>query len=263
MGILNVTPDSFSDGGESFDLNIALLQAQSLIEQGAQVIDLGAQSTRPGAEEVGPTVEQERLLPVLETIRLKYPEILISVDTFHSEVAQAALEKGANWINDISGGRRDSELLRVVASSGCFYILTHSRGYSQNMNRLAKYCNTSLEVKQELLQATERAIRLGVSPEKIIWDPGLGFAKSTSQVICVLRCLPLLKSEGFPILIGPSRKRFIGEITEEYESKARMWGTAGVVSCAISLGADIVRVHDVEPMIKIIRLSDILCRSLA
>ncbi|HRD41505.1 MAG TPA: dihydropteroate synthase, partial [Prochlorococcaceae cyanobacterium AMR_MDS_5431] len=201
MGILNITPDSFSDGGESFDLSIALSQAHSLIEQGAQVIDLGAQSTRPGAEEVGPTVEQERLLPVLETIRLKYPEVIISVDTFHSEVAQVAIEKGANWINDISGGRRDSELLRVVASSDCFYVLTHSRGYSQNMNRLVKYCNITLEVKQELLRATERAIRLGVSPEKIIWDPGLGFAKSTSQVICLLRSLPLLKSEGFPILI--------------------------------------------------------------
>nr|AUG32704.1 dihydropteroate synthase [Paulinella longichromatophora] len=263
MGILNITPDSFSDGGEYFDSTLALTQAEFLIKQGAHIIDLGAQSTRPGAKEVGPRVEKQRLLPVLKAIRSKYPAIILSVDTFHSEVGRKALEAGADWVNDISSGRRDSELLRLVASSGCPYVLTHSRGCSQNMNRLANYCDIGLEIKEELLRATERAIGFGISSHQIIWDPGLGFAKSTSQVISLLRSLPSLKAEGFPILVGPSRKRFVGEIVDEIEPKSRVLGTATVVSHAISLGADIVRVHDIEPIAKVVRLSDILCRSLS
>nr|YP_002049432.1 dihydropteroate synthase [Paulinella chromatophora]ACB43222.1 dihydropteroate synthase [Paulinella chromatophora] len=258
MGILNVTPDSFSDGGEFYQPEIALTKVKSMIDKGAQIIDIGAQSTRPGAEEVGAKVELKRLLPVLNAIRSIYPEVIISVDTFHAEVAEATLEKGANWINDVSGGRRDSALLRLVAEAGCPYILTHSRGNSKNMDQLANYHNIGMEVKSEMLIATERAIAAGLNTSQIIWDPGLGFSKSTSQVVVLIRSLTALCAEGFPLLIGPSRKRFIGEILNISKPKDRISGTISVICHAISAGISIVRVHDIGPIAEIIKMSDVL-----
>ncbi|MEX0589381.1 MAG: dihydropteroate synthase, partial [Cyanobium sp.] len=236
MGVLNITPDSFSDGGRYEDPEAAARQAGLLLAQGADVLDLGAQSTRPGAEEVGPERELQRLLPALMAIRRAHPSALLSIDTFHAAVAEVALAAGAHWINDVSGGRRDPALLALVAAAGCPYVLMHSRGDSRSMNSLAHYGDVVAEVRAGLLQASELAIAAGVQPGQLIWDPGLGFAKDTDHNLALLKGLALLAAEGFPLLVGPSRKRFIGAVLNEPRPRARLWGTAAVCSQAIAQG---------------------------
>jgi dihydropteroate synthase len=258
MGVLNLTPDSFSDGGRFDRPDAAVRQAGVLLAQGADVLDLGAQSTRPGAEEVGPGRELERLLPALTAIRAAHPEALLSIDTFHAAVAEPALEAGAHWINDVSAGRRDPALLRLAAAAGCPLVLMHSRGDSRSMDALARYDDVVAEVRQGLLQATETALAAGVRPEQLIWDPGLGFAKDTEQNLALLRGLAVLAADGVPLLVGPSRKRFIGAVLEEPRPRARLWGTAAVCSQAIAQGARILRVHDVGPIVQIARMADAL-----
>jgi dihydropteroate synthase len=258
MGVLNLTPDSFSDGGRFDRPDAAVRQAGVLLAQGADVLDLGAQSTRPGAEEVGPGRELERLLPALTAIRAAHPEALLSIDTFHASVAEPALEAGAHWINDVSAGRRDPALLRLAAAAGCPLVLMHSRGDSRSMDGLARYDDVVAEVRQGLLQATETALAAGVRPEQLIWDPGLGFAKDTEQNLALLRGLAVLAADGVPLLVGPSRKRFIGAVLEEPRPRARLWGTAAVCSQAIAQGARILRVHDVGPIVQIARMADAL-----
>jgi len=200
MGILNLTPDSFSDGGRYQRPDQALRQAARMLHAGADVLDLGAQSTRPGAVEIGPAAELERLLPSLAAIRAAHPRALLSVDTFHAEVAAAALAAGADWINDVSGGRRDPALLSVAAKHGCPLVLMHSRGDSGTMDGLCDYGEVLEEVRGELLNATERALASGVRPSQLIWDPGLGFAKTTDQNLALLRDLAMLRAEGVPLL---------------------------------------------------------------
>ncbi|KEF41234.1 MAG: dihydropteroate synthase [Cyanobium sp. CACIAM 14] len=266
MGILNLTPDSFSDGGRFVAPEAALRRARLLHRQGADLLDLGGQSTRPGAVDVGADVEGARVLPALQAIRaaLPSPEAggpLLSIDTFRAPVAEAALAAGAHWINDVSAGRRDPALLAVVAAAGCPCVLMHSRGDSRTMDGLARYDDVTAEVRQELLRATERALAAGVRPERILWDPGLGFAKSTAHNLALLRHLALLRAEGFPLLVGPSRKRFIGEVLAEPRPRARLWGTAAVCAQAIAAGADVLRVHDVTPVLQTARMADALCRA--
>ena len=260
MGILNLTPDSFSDGGRLHGVDGAVRAAGRMLAQGADLLDLGGQSTRPGAEEVGAEREIGRVLPVLQAIRAAHPEAVLSVDTFRAPVAEAALAAGADWINDVGGGRRDPEILKVVASAGCPYVLMHSRGDSQSMDGLAVYGDVVAEVQQELLQATERALAAGVRAEQLIWDPGLGFAKTTEQNLELLRRLSELAGDGFPLLVGPSRKRFIGAVLAEPRPQARLWGTAAVCGQAIAAGAAILRVHDVGPVVQTARMVDALCR---
>ena len=258
MGVLNLTPDSFSDGGRLASVAQAVSAAGRMLAKGADVLDLGAQSTRPGAEEVGPKRELERLLPALTAIRAAHPGALLSIDTFHAAVAEAALAAGVHWINDVSGGRRDPALLRLAASAGCPLVLMHSRGDSRSMDGLAVYGDVVQEVRQELLLATERALAAGVEAAQVIWDPGLGFAKTTEQNLELLRGLAALRSEGFPLLVGPSRKRFIGAVLEEPRPRARLWGTAAVCCQAIAAGATILRVHDVGPVVQVARMADAL-----
>ena len=260
MGVLNLTPDSFSDGGRLASVAQAVRAAGRMLTQGADVLDLGAQSTRPGAEEVGPKRELERLLPALTAIRAAHPGALLSIDTFHAAVAEAALAAGAHWINDVSGGRRDPALLRLVAAAGCPLVLMHSRGDSRSMNSLAHYENVVAEVRAGLMAATEMALAAGVRPLQLIWDPGLGFAKTTALNLELLRQLDLLVAEGFPVLIGASRKRFIGDVLDEPRPQARLWGTAAVGGQAIAKGARILRVHDVGPMVQTARMADALWR---
>jgi dihydropteroate synthase len=260
MGILNLTPDSFSDGGRLHGVDGAVRAAGRMLAQGADLLDLGGQSTRPGAEEIGAEREIGRVLPVLQAIRAAHPEAVLSVDTFRAPVAEAALAAGADWINDVGGGRRDPEILKVVASAGCPYVLMHSRGDSQSMDGLAVYGDVVAEVQQELLQATERALAAGVRAEQLIWDPGLGFAKTTPQNLTLLRGLAELRAEGYPLLVGPSRKRFIGAVLAEPRPQARLWGTAAVCGQAIAAGAAILRVHDVGPVVQTARMVDALCR---
>jgi dihydropteroate synthase len=251
MGILNLTPDSFSDGGRIQGVEGALRAASRLLAQGADVLDLGGQSTRPGAGDVGAEEEIRRVLPALVAIRAAHPDAILSVDTFRAPVAAAALEAGADWINDVGGGRRDPAILAVAAAADCPYVLMHSRGDSNSMDSLAVYRDVVREVRDELRQASERALAAGIRRDRLIWDPGLGFAKTSEQNLELLRGLRILCDEGFPVLVGPSRKRFIGTVLAEPRPRARLWGTAAVCGQAITAGAAILRVHDVGPIVQV------------
>jgi dihydropteroate synthase len=258
IGILNLTPDSFSDGGRLTTVEDALRAAGRMLSQGADGLDLGGQSTRPGAIDVGPQEEARRVLPALAAIRAAHPEAILSVDTFRAPVAAAALEAGADWINDVGGGRRDPAILKVAAAADCPYVLMHSRGDSTSMDELAVYGDVVQEVRQELLEGSGRAMAAGIRRERLIWDPGLGFAKTTEQNLELLRRLSELAGDGFPLLVGPSRKRFIGAVLEEPRPRARLWGTAAVCGQAIAAGAAILRVHDVGPIVQVVRMAAVL-----
>ncbi|MFO7630326.1 MAG: dihydropteroate synthase [Prochlorococcaceae cyanobacterium] len=270
MGVLNLTPDSFSDGGRFLEPAAALAQAQRMVAAGADLLDLGGQSTRPGAAEITAAAETARVLPVLEALRRLWPRgeggPLLSIDTFRPAVAEAALAAGADWINDVRGanpalGPRDPAFLKLVADAGCPYVLMHSRGDSRCMDGLAVYTDVVAELRHELLAATEAAVAAGIEAGRILWDPGLGFAKTTAQNLELLAGLPQLAAEGFPLLVGPSRKRFIGAVLEQPRPRARLWGTAAVVCRAIAGGAAGVRVHDVGPIVQTARMADALWRS--
>ena len=259
MAVLNLTPDSFSDGGRLQGPSMVLSAARRALAQGADVLDLGAQSSRPGAVAVGAEEECRRLLPALVLLRQQLgPAPLISVDTTLAAVAAAALEAGADWINDVSGGRGDPDLWPLLARRGCPLVLMHSRGDSTTMDDLARYDDVCGEVEAELLQATEAACRVGVAADRILWDPGLGFAKTSEQNLTLLAGLPQLGRHGFPLLVGPSRKRFIGAVLQESRPRARLWGTAASVCRAIAGGARVVRVHDVGPIVQTCRMADAL-----
>jgi len=253
MGVMNLTPDSFSDGGRLCGLEQARRRAAQLLAQGADVLDLGGQSTRPGAEEVGVERELERLLPALQAIRAAHPAALLSVDTFHASVAEAALAAGADWINDVRGGSslRDPAMAAVVARAGCPYVLMHNRGTSAVMDDLAVYDDVVAEVRLELQAATDQLTAAGVKAEQILWDPGLGFAKTTDQNLELLRRLSELAAAGHRLLVGPSRKRFIGAVLSEPRPRARLWGTAAVCALAVQRGAAVLRVHDVGPIVQV------------
>jgi dihydropteroate synthase len=263
MGVINLTPDSFSDGGRIAGIEQALRASARMAAQGADVLDLGGQSTRPGAKEVGHARELERLLPALEAIRAAQPAITLSVDTFHASVAEAALTSGADWINDVRGvNGRDPAMLPLIARCGCPYVLMHSRGDSRSMDRLAVYGDVVAEVRRELEAATDEALAAGVRAEQIVWDPGLGFAKTTDQNLELLRRLPELGGHGpgrtpklRPLLVGPSRKRFIGAVLEEPRPRARLWGSAAVCALAVARGAAVLRVHDVGPIAQVVRMA--------
>jgi len=260
MGILNLTPDSFSDGGDFFDLENALIQVEKFINYGVDVIDIGAQSTRPGAKEVGSAIEIERLIPVLREVRNRFPKIIISVDTFNSDVALKALLNGANWINDVTGGRRDEEIYSVVSKFDCPFVITHSKGNSQTMNDLAFYEDLIEDIIDGLKILIEKAITKGVNMNKIILDPGLGFAKNTAQNIFVLKNLKKFKKLGFPLLIGASRKRFIGEVLNISNPKDRDIGSLAISCLCSQLNIEIVRVHNVDLNYQIIKMADKIFR---
>jgi dihydropteroate synthase len=182
---------------------------------------------------------------------------LISVDTFLAGVANKALEAGADWINDVSGGRRDSEMLSLIADAGCPFVLMHSRGTSQTMDRCTDYGEQGVVqgVLDELRAATNRALRAGVSCDQLLWDPGLGFAKTTEQNLSLLKQLDTLVAEGIPLLVGPSRKRFIGAVLDEPRARARLWGTAAVCARAVDAGVAVLRVHDVGPIHQVVTMA--------
>ena len=260
MGVINLTPDSFSDGGDLNSSKKVLDQVKSFLCNGVDIIDLGAQSTRPGAEEVGCKIEIKRLIPYLKLIRSKYPEILISIDTFNSDVAYEALLNGANWINDVTGGRRDKEILNVVSKFNCPFVITHSRGNSQNMNELSKYENLLQEVNCSLENLIKNALEKNISRKNIIVDPGIGFSKDLNQNLEILRNLDQFKKLNLPILIGASRKRFIGEILNEKNPKERDIGTLAISCLCSQLNIDIVRVHNVKLNYQILKVADRIYR---
>ena len=246
MAIVNVTDDSFSDGGLYCELTSAINHASLCIKQGAHILDIGAQSTRPGASEVGPQIEIKRLVPLIKELKKLHPNIPISVDTFHHSVAKTVLNIGADWINDVTGGRHDPEMFNVIADKDCPYVLTHSRGNSKTMDSLAKYKNVVADVKNELSNQIDLALSVGIKNEQIIIDPGIGFAKNVDQNLTLLRNLEVFSSMNNPVLIGASRKRFIGSVIDESEPTKRIFGTAAVASRCVIAGVDILRVHDIK-----------------
>jgi len=260
MGVINLTPDSFSDGGDLNSPKKVLYQVNHFLRNGVDIVDLGAQSTRPGAEEVGSNIEIKRLIPYLKLIKSEYPEILISIDTFNSEVAHEALLNGANWINDVTGGRRDKKILDVVSKFNCPFVITHSRGNSQNMNKFSKYENVLSEVKCSIENLIKNALEKNIAKKNLIVDPGIGFSKDINQNLEILRNLDVFKKLNLPILIGASRKRFIGEILNELDPKERDIGTLAISCLCAHFKIDIVRVHNVKMNSQILKVADKIYR---
>jgi len=257
MGILNVTPDSFSDGGQYFDLESAIAQGQKLVAEGADVLDIGGQSTRPGATIVPLAEELRRVIPVVKALA-PIVNVPISIDTTRSVVAAEALAAGATWVNDVSGGTDDPELLPVVARSGATVVLMHRRGNPQTMQSLTDYDDLIGEVHEFLARQRDKAQQLGIT--QIILDPGIGFAKNTEQNLTLLRELSRFRDLNCPLLVGPSRKSFIGHILNQPDPQQRVWGTAAACCAAIAHGADIVRVHDVAAIRQVVQVADAIWR---
>jgi dihydropteroate synthase len=249
LGILNVTPDSFWSGGRHAGLEVALRAAEELLAEGADLIDLGGESTRPGATRVSAEEERDRVLPVLRELVRRWPDLLISIDTVRSETAQAALGEGAAVINDVTGLRSDPELGRVIAEAGAGVILMHSRGEVERLASydLARYGTDPVgEIETELAAALEGARRSGIADQAIILDPGLGFSKRTEQSIAVLAHLDRIVALGLPVMVGPSRKRFVGELAGGLPPEERLEGTIAASVIGLLRGARLFRVHDVR-----------------
>jgi len=253
MGIINATPDSFA--GSVPDPDEAAEFALRMQEAGADIIDIGGESTRPGAEAVSEADELARVIPVIKRLagRLRIP---ISIDTYKAGVARVALSSGACIVNDISGLGYDHTLADVIASSHAAVVLMHTRGRSCEMYRDAVYGDVVVEVAAELREAMDRAEASGISDDRIILDPGLGFAKRADDSLTLLAALPRLHALGRPLLIGPSRKSFLTAAMGEAPPQDRDWGTAAAVTAAILAGAHIVRVHDVGSMVQVARVAD-------
>ena len=257
MGVLNVTPDSFSDGGEYFDTQAAVNRAVEMVEAGADIIDIGGESTRPGAEPVDTRNEARRVIPVIEQLRQR-SDVWISVDTYKAEVAQQAAAAGAQIINDISGLGFDEEMPRVVAESGCAVVLMHIRGTPETMQRDIDYDDVVEDVAAYFQNRLDDAERAGIPRDRIILDPGIGFGKTVEHNYRLLRRLDRFTELGRPLLVGTSRKSLIGAVTARPVHQ-RVWGTAATVACSIFSGADIVRVHDVEPIRDVVRVTEAIC----
>lgn len=261
MGILNVTPDSFSDGGNFCSVDNAVKQALKMVDEGADIIDIGGQSTRPGAKQITLEEELNRVIPVVQALRQK-SDIPISVDTTRSEVAKEAIASGADIINDISGGTFDQEMLPRIANLNVPIILMHIKGTPETMQSLTDYQDLIGEIQFFLQKQINQATNLGIKKEHIIIDIGIGFAKTYEQNIELLRAISQFKLMNFPLLVGTSRKSFIGKILNQDDPKKRVWGTAASCAYAITQGVDILRVHDVAPMYDIVRVTDAISRRL-
>ena len=295
MGILNVTPDSFSDGGRFFHPGRAVAQALQMQEEGADLIDIGGESTRPGARPVSAREEMKRILPVIERLsaRLRIP---ISVDTSKALVARRAILAGACLINDVTA-LRDPKMPEVVAQAGVPVILMHTRGTPRSMRRLARYRRLLPEILAELKQSIQKALNAGIRKDRILIDPGIGFAKGPEDSLQILRHLRAFKRLGFPMVVGPSRKSFIGYILErpfsargglafggdsvrgstgsprtgnpghpehveaDRPAQDRLFGTAAAVACAAAQGAEILRVHDVAAMRQVADLAQAIAQA--
>jgi dihydropteroate synthase len=250
FGILNVTPDSFSDGGRFDAFDAAIAHAQDMLEQGADAIDIGGESTRPqGARVVSVDEETRRVIPIVRGLRVKFPAALISVDTTKSEVAAAAMDAGADIINDVSGFRLDPRMGEIVAAGGAGVVLMHSRGSVSEMGTYlhANYVDTVGDVISELEQSLQRAATAGVRRECVVLDPGVGFAKRSEHSLRILNELRRVVTLGLPTMVGVSRKRFVGELARVETTDQRVAGTIGANVAALMNGARLFRVHDVAP----------------
>lgn len=260
MGIVNITPDSFYDCGRYNSVDAAVEHALKLVDQGADIIDIGGASSRPGAAQITPSEELHRVLPVVEKV-VRYFKGPVSVDTTWSEVAEGVIDAGASWINDISAGRFDERLISLVAKRECTVVLMHSRGTPQSMQQCVSYKDVTLEVKSELLEAVTTFIKAGVKREKIVIDPGIGFAKTAQQNIRLLQNISEFLDTGYRVLIGTSRKSFIGMITGK-EVEQRLCGTLGTVASAFIRGVRLFRVHDVRETADFLKVFSVIENSL-
>jgi dihydropteroate synthase len=262
MGILNVTPDSFSDGGLYDDVNAAIVQAKHMREHGVDILDIGGQSTKPNAADVSLEEELHRIIPVVNAIRAdrSFDTIMISIDTTKAIVAKEAIVAGADMINDVSGATFDDDMLSTVAALNVPIILMHLRGTPKTMQQLTQYDDLTSEIITFLQSRIKTAIASGIDLNKIIIDPGIGFAKTPEQSLQLLQELAKFKILNCPILVGTSRKSFIGKILGESDPSKRVWGTAATCCGAIANGANILRVHDVAEMYDVMRVADAIWR---
>lgn len=247
MGILNVTPDSFADGGKHFTFEHAVQRGLEMIEEGVDIIDIGGESTRPGAERVTAEEEQKRVIPVIQALVGKGADI--SVDTMRASTARLAVEAGAVIVNDVSGGSADPEMFATVADLGCKYTLMHWRGHSKDMKSLAQYDDVVKEVIEEVTIQLDKALAAGIKRENIVLDPGLGFAKDAEHNWQILNRLEEFTALGYPVLIGHSRKRFIGGDTPD----EREAGTLKISESLVGKGIWAVRVHSVAPHVELVK----------
>ena len=261
MGILNVTPDSFSDGGRFFSTDSAIAHAEEMVSAGVDILDVGGESTRPGASAVPVDEELHRVIPIVERLAKDY-RLPISVDTTRAEVARAALNGGAEIINDISGLRFDSEVANVVAEARAGLVIMHSRGTRETMHTLEPVADIMAEVVTNLRDSIEEAERRGVRREAIVLDPGIGFGKSFEQNLQLIARLDQLTAAfpRFPLLVGASRKSFIGRLLDNAPPEERLHGTMATVTAAVLKGAHIVRVHDVRAAVETVRVADAIRR---
>lgn len=246
MGVLNVTPDSFSDGGMYPNTRDAIARGLDMIAEGANIIDIGGESTRPGATRVDANEQKRRVLDVIAGLRAESSDdVLISIDTTLSEVAEAALDAGAGFVNDVTGGLDDPELMSLVAQRNVPYCIMHMQGQPGDMQDNPTYMNACAEVKEFLLAQAEVAQALGVAKHNIILDPGIGFGKRTKHNLELLKNLSTFCTTGYPILLGTSRKRFMGEISKAEDPAERMPATCATTALGVTAGVKIFRVHDV------------------
>jgi dihydropteroate synthase len=272
MGVLNVTPDSFSGDGiiaQGDAVSVAVEQARAFLAAGCDILDVGGESTRPGSQPVDAAAEKGRVIPVIEAILREFPDALISIDTYKAEVAEAALTAGARIVNDVWALRADPRLGEVVSSFQRPVILMHNRSNPASVEvktRLgsayvgAEYENLIEDVKRELMDSVDVARRAGIPDERVILDPGIGFGKTVAHNLELIRRLDEIRALGFPVLLGPSRKSFIG-YTLDLPPDQRVEGTAAAVAVGITRGADIVRVHDVLPISRVVKMTDAIVRT--
>jgi len=253
MGVLNVTPDSFSDGSRFADVESAVAQARKLAADGADLIDIGGESTRPGSGRVDAEEQIRRIVPVLQAVAANLP-VVWSVDTRSSQVAAAAIDAGATLINDISAGRDDPAIFRLAAQRRAPIVLMHMQGEPRTMQVSPHYKDVMEEVKTFFVERIAAAKSGGINTDQILLDPGIGFGKNINHNLTLIREMRQFKELGRPLVIGTSRKGFIGTISGEPQPNQRLFGTAATVAWSIANGADIVRVHDVEAMVKVVRV---------
>jgi dihydropteroate synthase len=259
MGIMNVTPDSFSDGGSYSSVDDAVKHAIQMVADGADLLDVGGESTRPGSEAVAADEEQRRVVPVIQRITDELPDTPVSVDTRKADVARAALDAGAVVVNDISAGA-DPEMFEVVRASDAGMILMHMKGEPKTMQEEPTYYDVVAEVRGFLGDRVEAALAAGIDRERLCVDPGIGFGKNVQHNLELLHDIAAFHHLDVPVLVGPSRKRFIGSLTGT-EVSERIEGTAGVVAWCASSGVDVVRVHDVKEMTRVVRVVDAIARA--
>ncbi len=254
MGILNVTPDSFSDGGQFLSTDIAVKRAMKMLEEGADIIDIGGESTKPGAEKVDFATELDRVIPIIEKLR-QQTNAPISIDTYKSEVANRAISAGANIVNDISGLNFDTKMADVIAKNNIASILMHIQGTPDSMQKNPVYNNMIDEILEYLVFSAKILLEKGLDKSQIALDPGIGFGKVWDKNFEIIRYLEEFKSAGFPILVGPSRKSFIGNLLN-LPVEERLEGTLASIVCSVMNGVDIVRVHDIKETYRAVKVAD-------